>query len=179
MERGKAPAAPPLEIIMYQPGSSRTIDSRTRWEKYADKIIAGLTSPTPDAALAVVASLPPARVPGEDAIEVVRRLGEDAAQDSNKFTSRYKGVLVASICDVLLDLGYHSAEEVDQAMRSISKSSTPRYLDGLRRGARVANELIMEWAARYGDASDPRLIGMTSLAVYQGEVPHPLRSQRY
>ena len=168
MERGKIPAAPPLEIIPYQPEASRVTDSRERWEKYADKIVAGLGSATSDTALAFVASLPLARSPGEDTIEAVKRLGEDAVRDTNKFTSRYKCVLVATVCNLLYELGYNTSGEVDQALGSISESMAPRYLDTLRRGARTASEITIEWAAKYGNASDPRLISMTSSAAYQG-----------
>lgn len=171
MEPGRGPGAPPLEVIFYQPGvaqSDRSNDPRTRWEKYTDRIIAGLSSSTPDAATLVLKSLPPVKRPGESILQTVRRLGEDAAQDENKLTSRYKGILLATICIVLEKLGYNSAEELEQALGSISDSSSTRYLATLTRGARLVNEITTEWVAQYGDDSDPRLIGLTSSAVFEG-----------
>lgn len=75
--------------------------------------------------------------------------------------------LLLSLCATLDISGRVAPEEVDKVIQTLTTSTKPKYLDKLKRGARVANEIIAEWAKRGGGDRLHRLDQATQ-AILQG-----------
>ncbi|KAH8768406.1 hypothetical protein F5883DRAFT_71071 [Diaporthe sp. PMI_573] len=115
------------------------------WERLADHISTATISPR----LSVedcLQLLP--KYTGDTALEAASSLASSISQDKER--RGIQGFLLLSLCIVLDMSGRATREKIDSIIEVLTKSSKPRYLDTLKRGARVANEIIAEWAGRRG-----------------------------
>lgn len=165
-------AAPELTIVFYEPESTgqstrRPPAHRGKWESIVNHILEGLSSDRQDVTLTFLHSLP--SLLEEDPIQTARRLGNDIIEDENARTRPFKELLFTTLCMVLHKCEVNSPEETDQVLKLISSTSRSRYLDRLKRGARVANEIITEWAMQQGGGRDVLDdLGCATLALYTG-----------
>lgn len=160
-----------FKVVFYEPGSNdqageRQRSRRDRWEYYVDLILNGLSSDRQDVTASFVRSLP-ASV-DEDLIETARRLGEDVRRDTGNTTRPFKELLLATLCMVLHKRNRYTPEQIDPVLKVVWKSSTTKYLDTLKRGARVASEVILEWPAKQGAGQDLQQLGLATSALYTG-----------
>lgn len=83
---------------------------------------------------------------GDTALEIASNLTRSLSH--NKKERATQCLLLLSLCTVLDVLGRAAPEEIDEIVGSLTKSTKMKYLDELKRGARVANEIIAAWAER-------------------------------
>lgn len=83
---------------------------------------------------------------GDTALGAASTLASSISQDKER--RNIQGFILLSLCLVLDMSGRASRAKIDSIIEVLTKSSKPRYLDTLKRGARVANEIIAEWAGR-------------------------------
>ncbi|KAK3941699.1 hypothetical protein QBC46DRAFT_381743 [Diplogelasinospora grovesii] len=163
---------PELNIVFYEPGSNsestgRALARRARWEGIVDHIMRGLSSDRRGLTVAFLRALP--IFIEEEPIQTAKRLGYDILLDGNRETRAFKEVLLATFCVVLHRQGLNSPEETDQILKIISANSRSKYLNVLMRGARVANEIVVEWATQQGDGQDAlHQLGRATAALYTG-----------
>lgn len=132
------------------------------WERLADHISTATISPR----LSVedcLQLLP--KYSGDTALEAASSLASSISQDKER--RGIQGFLLLSLCIVLDMSGRATRAKIDSIIEVLTKSSKPRYLDTLKRGARVANEIIAEWAGRRGGDHLQQLDHATQ-AVLQG-----------
>ncbi|KUI70764.1 hypothetical protein VM1G_11674 [Cytospora mali] len=63
-------------------------------------------------------------------------------------------LLLASICTILYTSGSAAPEQLDQILQKVVRSTNIKYLDKIKRGARVANEIASTWAEKSAEDSD-------------------------
>lgn len=165
-----------LQFLFYQPGrpdhpfsAPTKPPKRAKWEKLSDRI--GLAAKLPERLdpSTFLAMLSPHT--GETALEAASRL----ATNSSPVEKANRELILISICNILYNSGRVSPEQLDDLIKMVVRSSLPSYFDKIKRGARVANQIIAGWAERHanGDllyrldqATQAILRGITSFAYY-------------
>lgn len=174
-ESGQIPgqASSDLEIIFYRPGYpdhpvatppiSRPLPITT-WERLAHQI--GSATFTQRLSVQYVTNLL-SGCSGETALEAASNLASRLSPDREQ--RALQGFLLLNLCTMLYISGRAPPETLDGIMRAITKSSKPKYLDTLKRGVRVANEIIVQWAER--DNGDRlQQLDRATQAVLQGTI---------
>lgn len=183
-------------VIFYnpsQPSSNHPPDqeSKARWERLADRIVSardrlfsrleapGLT----DLGIPTGAGFDANANSGASyVLDVTTRLAFGIKSSTPESPEReLRELLFASICSVLYASGYAAPEELDGIMNIVVPSSKPKYLDCLKRGAKMANEIIAAWAVqedhtcRSGDQHGHQLqrLDWATQAVVQGTYMPP------
>lgn len=159
-----------LEIIFYLPdhAGGRSVPPTSRgsgvptWERLTDHINSATTPPrlNVEECLQLLQNCS-----GDTPLEAASSLASSISQDKER--RGIQGILLLSLCIVLDMSGRATRERIDSIIEVLTKSSKPRYLDTLKRGARVANEIIAEWAGRRGGDHLQQLDQATQ-AVLQG-----------
>lgn len=160
-----------LEIIFYLPdhavGVSLPPVNRgsgiPTWERLAGHISTATTFPR--LRVEECLQLLP-KYSGDTALQAASSLASSISQDKERRS--IQGILLLSLCIVLDMSGRAPRAKIDSIIEVLTKSSKPRYLDTLKRGARVANEIIAEWAGRRGGDHLQQLDQATQ-AVLQGK----------
>lgn len=171
------PAQPEeLEIIFYAPDQNSNTDQPTTrrrsdipiWERLTDQ----LQRPTTQRLKAeeYLKLFPPSI--GETALEITRDLASGLSHDKEQ--RHISGLLLLSLCATLDHSGRVAPEEIDEVIRTLTTSKNPKYLDKLKRGARVANKIIAQWAERKGGDQLLQLDRATQ-AILQGRDEHLYR----
>lgn len=157
-----------LRIIFYDPDQESNAPSIARrgsdipiWERLADQ----LPGPTTQRLKAedYLKLFPPSL--GETALEVAAGLASGLSHDKEQ--RHTSGLLLLSICATLDISGRVAPEEIDEVIKTLTSSRKPKYLDKLKRGARVANEIIAEWAER-GDGNRLQQLDQATQVILQG-----------
>lgn len=147
---GEDPAQPnELKIIFYTPDQPNSIPAPTVrrrseipiWERLTDQ----LDLPTQRLKAEDCLKLfPPCS--GETALEIAANLASGLSQ--NKEQRLVSGFLLLSLCATLDISGRVAPEEIDEVIKTLTTSKKPKYFDKLKRGARIAKEIIAAWAER-------------------------------
>lgn len=148
---------PELEIIFYTPppassGVSTSMpQAGPRWQKLASRVtqIAGEQLNVQD----LINHIPPC-TPVETPLKFASRLADYVSQLQGD-----KGaleILLVSLCAVLSKSGRAAPTDIDKILERLVKSSKPRYLDRVKRGIKLANQIIGEWTA-YQPATGDKL----------------------
>lgn len=82
----------------------------------------------------------------DTALEAASNLGTSLSPDKGE--RAIQSFLLLSLCALLDVSGRAAPEEIDGIVKVVTKSTKLKYLDTIKRGARVANEIIAEWAGR-------------------------------
>lgn len=83
---------------------------------------------------------------GDSALDAARNLSSHISIIKDE--RALQGLLLLSICIILDHSGRISPGALDGIVGKLTKSTKPKYSDALKRGARVANEIIVQWAER-------------------------------
>ncbi|KAF3760098.1 hypothetical protein M406DRAFT_104602 [Cryphonectria parasitica EP155] len=147
-----------FSVVFYdpnQPSEGRLINDepKARWERLADRIVSAqgrLYARLETPALADLGLAPRAgqdKTPdagGNHLLDITTRLGHGTKLATPG--RELRELLFASICSILYASGRAAPEELDRIMGICVQSSNSRYLDRLKRGAKIANEIIALWA---------------------------------
>lgn len=163
--QNNAAAAKEIEFVFYEthiPHQVAASDSNAaRWEKLTGRI----TTQEPTRILLAEELVGPMPFPKTDgALEAASLYASRLSLEKSRRCRQ--SLVLLSLCTVL----YHSGQapdEIDTIIRTIAKSSNAKYLDTLKRGARIANEIIAKWAERSGGDQLQRL-GQATQMVLQG-----------
>ncbi|KUI65669.1 hypothetical protein VM1G_11312 [Cytospora mali] len=160
-----------IKFLFYQPGQPEQPFSPpdrqptvARWEKLADRI--GLATGVLE------------RVDGQSLLSTFPRCDTDTAlQAASRLASSVSpnerdlhAIVLTSLCTVLEMSGRASPEELDGIVKTIVQSSLPRYLDKIKRGARVANEIIAAWAEHHTTGDLVSRLDQATQAVLQARL---------
>lgn len=168
-----SPPSPPknLEFIYYnpdhqEPATKPRIPTQPKWRELAERI--GMSKSFPRLGLEAFFE---DDVPcNERPLDTALRLSQSI---QNTHVSKDKRpiceLLLLSLCSVLSISGRAAPEELDQVLKTIVKSSDPKYLDSIKRGARFSNVIIAEWAAKgVGTEQLEERLDRATQAVFQG-----------
>ncbi|KAK3352755.1 hypothetical protein B0T25DRAFT_542694 [Lasiosphaeria hispida] len=166
---------PGIMFVFYNPESNsqsskrptpQPSEAKPKWESTVDRILNGLRSNRQHSAVSFLQSLPVFSA-GEP-LAIAQQLSEDIQKDTNQETKGFKELVLVTLCVVLHQCNIHTPEQVDEILLRISRTQTTRYLDVLKRGAKVANEVITEWAMQQNDFDDGvlHLLGRATEALY-------------
>lgn len=162
---------PELEFVHYQPPAQQPprrrvgADPRPRWERY----VADILSASPhDILIDILRSLPAPRQPGEEIQETAKRLAQSILRDQDECIRKCKELLLVNLCIILQKQFYHPPKELDEIIGVISGATSPKYLDTLKRGANMANAIVVKWAVGSGGQSGLSRIGLATSIVFQG-----------
>lgn len=167
-----------LQIVFYQPNrphrpfaeAPSKPQSQKRWMRYADQIWM-VQGPLKRIQVSdIIAALPESIAPVSKAASL---LGERPELDQRI----NRPFLQTAFCDLLYTSGQAIPEDLDAVLKEhiASKSSNTRYLDKLKRGSRIANSIVVEWARRGSEASSELVsrLDRATHAVLQGTVLLP------
>lgn len=172
------------DIIFYDPnqpelsrsGLNRKKPHRPAWQRLAERV----ARPAPDTTEPLdVAELLHSCQPCESDTSGSHGHKKQPLEFASEFARRIHAsgsevavqqLLLISICSVLSISGRASPEELDVIIRTVSKSSGTRYLDRIKRGAKMANEIISEWAleATQSKENPAQRLHRATQAVLQG-----------
>lgn len=155
-----------LQIIHYlpnQPPASRRSETPI-WEKLTDQIGSNAITQrfhTQDCLRLF------SEASGKTALEIASNLANSLSH--NKEERAIQSFLLLSLCAILDISGRAAPEQIDNIIKSLTKSTKPKYLDTLKRGARIANKIIAEWAGRQGPGGDHlQQLDEATQAILQG-----------
>lgn len=164
-----------LDIIFYDPSnpsssSSNKQKDRPRWQKLADRIgiikSRALATKRLDIAT-LLGSYQPSNVQNGTPIAFAYGFARNIHASEPEVAVRE--LLLVSLCSVLSTSGRAVPEELDAIMNIVLRSKSPKYLDRVKRGAKLANELIAEWALATTSIQDPiRRLDRATQAILQG-----------
>lgn len=168
----KPPASDQLNIIFYDPTNPSQSNpdkkiARPRWQQLADRIgTAAQTGKRLDV-VALLASFTRHETDNEVPIVFASKLSRSInAADPEAAVQK---LILVSLCSVLSTSGRAAPEELDNIMNVLLKSTNTRYLDRAKRGAKMANEIIAEWALASPSEGDPiQRLDRATHAILQG-----------
>lgn len=158
-----------LQFRFYQPdrpdqpfSSPSRPPKRAKWEKLSDRIglAAGLSGDLNPATLLAILS----PYSNETALQAASRLASNTSLEEKA----NRELVLISLCTVLYNTGRASPERLDDLIRTVVRSSLPAYFDKIKRGARVANEIIASWAERYAKGDLLYRLNQATQAVLRG-----------
>lgn len=164
-----------LDIIFYDPSnpSSSNLNKqqhKPRWQKLADRIGTSQSSALATKRLDVatlIGSYQPSNIHGGTPIAYAYAFARNIHPFEPEVAARE--LLLVSLCSVLSISGRVAPEELDAILNIFLKSTNPKYLDRVKRGAKLANELIAEWALVATGTQDPiRRLDRATQAILQG-----------
>lgn len=140
-----------MQVIFYlpnQPPASRRSDTPI-WERLMNRVGSGIIARR----LRIQDCLELFPISsGSTSLDIASNLTTSLSH--NKEERAIQTFVLLSLCALLDISGRVAPEEIDNIIKTITKSIKPKYLDTLKRGARVANEIIAEWAERQGSGGD-------------------------
>ncbi|KAJ9130312.1 hypothetical protein NKR23_g12254, partial [Pleurostoma richardsiae] len=137
---------PGLNVIPYEPGSGRAPAPRQEhWEGVVNLISRGLALDRQNLAAPFLHSLPALR--NEEPIETAARLARNILADDSD-SRGFKELLLVTFCVVLERCAFNNPEQTGAVLRIIAGNVQERQLGVLKRGARLANDIVFEWAAQ-------------------------------
>lgn len=176
MDEGNPTQLRELEIVFYTPPQPNRLPAPVgprrsgipTWEKLTDR----LDQPTCTQRLEAKDCLKLFPTPRDGTVlETVTNLASGLSPDREE--RNISGFLLLSLCAALDVSGRVAPEEIDKVIKVLTMSTKPKYLDKLKRGARMANEAIAAWAEREdGDRLVHRLDRATQ-TVLQGRYTVP------
>lgn len=95
------------------------------------------------------------------------RLARSIGASKDVHDKNVRELLILSLCSVLSSSGRAAPERLDEILKLLVKSSDPRYLDRLKRGAKFANEIISARAIKHG-GNELEHLGRAAQAILQG-----------
>lgn len=135
-----------LQIVFYEPIQPQPtedgVDNRPRWQQLADRI--GKFEPAERIEVSSLTSSLGRLASGERPCQIALRLAR-SIQSSTKDKAILE-LIVVSFCFVLYSSGRAAPEAIDEILTVLIQSSSVRYLDQVKRGAKLANEIIAEWS---------------------------------
>lgn len=160
-----------IQFLFYQPDQPEQPFSQPnrqptapRWERLADRIGLAAGDPGRLDAQSLLTTFP--RCDSDTAIQAALRLASSTSP--NQENQEIRAIILISLCTVLDTSGSVDPEDLDGIIQTIIQSSKPRYLDRIKRGARVANEIIAAWAERYTTGNALLKLEQATQAVLQG-----------
>lgn len=158
-----------LDIVFYDPEQSSRASNqekaRPRWQKLADRIGTARGKAAERLQVSVPLSGCPSYAESETPLSFASQLAQSITTAMPEVA--LQELLFMSLCSVLSVSGRASPEELDQVISTVVKSTNHRYLDRLKRGAKMANEIIAEWAAD-GISDTVQRLDRATQAVLQG-----------
>lgn len=162
-----------FEVIPFQPDQPVSRPRRhlrkatpptKRWERLAGRI--GLPTELNQriGALGLVQRLLFCRNDTPSEAALLLAAGLRSMNDTDHTTA---ALVLTSLCAVLYYSGQSAPETLDQILCSFVQSSNTKYLDRIKRGARLANETIAGWACE-GDGDQLQRLDRATRAVLQG-----------
>lgn len=139
---------PELTIVFYTPPpvsnneSASTSDTEPRWQKLAKR--AGTIAGSRLDVHTLLEHIPPS-TSGDTPLQTASKLSTYVSSLDGERKGFIEFLLV-SLCAVLYESGRAAPEKIDEILKAVVKSSNPRYLDRVRRGVKLANQIIAEWA---------------------------------
>lgn len=166
------PASDQLNIIFYDPTkpSESKRDKKIampRWQQLADRIgMAAQTGKRLDV-VALLDSFQPHETDNKTPIDIASELAQSINAADPEASVRK--LIVMSLCSILSTSGRAAPEELDSIINVLLKSTNPKYLDRAKRGAKMANEIIAEWALAPPSKGDPiERLDQATNAILQG-----------
>lgn len=155
-----------LEIIFYDPGQNlrpaKQVTTQPKWRELVERI--GISIGTRRLEAQAFLDCAPEHC-NERPLATAFRLAHNVHGLNEEKPIRE--LLLLSLCSVLSISGRAAPEELDEVLKVLVRSSEPRYLDRLKKGAKFANELIAEWAVK-GVGTERERLDRATQAIFQG-----------